>query len=159
MVNLWRRAWYTGFVVALIWILSITIVVLAQESPPSVIGDIPPLGDVGNAFLEFVLNSAVFASVGGGLLVLTATAFLKRLEALEKVPASVIKVTMTLVVVIIGYVANAFGVQQLYEDAGRLIVAILTAFGFTSIGADVLYNHGVNGLPFIGTSRDVPQLE
>lgn len=136
-------------------LLLMSLSVVTAQVPPGVdvVGEVPTPSEFFVRLQEFV---ATFG-VAGGLLVSLGTAFLKRQDFLKDVDAGLVKFVLTIVVSIIFYIANAFGVQQQFQDGAQIIVAFLAALGVGSTGAQLWYTHALKGVPYLGTSRTTPE--
>jgi len=146
-----RLKWFGLFVIVLsLFVLVAT--VGAQEAPPDVIGTIPTPTEAGGAFYAALLT--LIASVSGGALVTTLVSFIKRLPPFTDVDAGLIKIVASIVVVALGWAANAFGFQQIFNQAAQIVVAVLIVLtGGVSVSAGVWYEKALSGVPFLGTTR------
>ncbi len=146
-----KLKWFALFVIVLLLFMFVAIVG-AQEPAPDVIGTIPTPTEAGGAFYAALLT--LIASVSGGALVTTVVSFVKRLPPFTDVDAGLIKIVASIIVVALGWAANAFGFQQVFSQAAQIVVAVLIVLtGGVSVSAGLWYEKALSGVPILGTTR------
>ncbi len=124
---------------------------VAQDAPPadSPYGTIPTHGEASDALFTLLVGF-----VGASPLVSLLVQLLKRIEALDAIPAQILNIGVSLGVIVLAWITDAAGVRSYFDTGASLATAILTILLGTAGGSSLWYNTVKGGVPLLGTSRD-----